>query len=261
VIAHIDLDHLAVASARQSTAWPRYAGDLGGTWVAGGFAYGFRSAQVRFRHGMKVEVIAPHNVEQNDFLQRFLDRSGPGPHHLTYKVGDIVEALAIAEEHGYPPVNVDLSDPDWKEGFLHPKSAHGIVIQLAQAQGEWTGPPPDDFPSPRPSEPADLVRVVHLVAALGPARDLFEAVLGGNTNDEGDGWVELEWPGSGRVRIVEAATPADHEWLAGGPGRVHHVAFATEDPGGIADARPLGDGSFEIAAADNLGTRLRLVEG
>ena len=105
------------------------------------------------------------------------------------------------------------------------------------------------------------MRVVHLVAALAPARDLFEAVLGGSASDEGEGWVELEWPGSGRVRIVEAATPADHEWLAGGVGRVHHVAFATEDPAGIADARPLGDGSFEIAPADNLGTRLRLVEG
>ena len=97
MIPEIDLDHVAVAAERQSDAWPRYAGDLAGEWMAGGFTIGFASAQLRFANGMRIEVLRPHEVERNDFLRRFLDRNGPGPHHLTFKVTDIVSALALVE--------------------------------------------------------------------------------------------------------------------------------------------------------------------
>ena len=82
------LDHVAVAAERQRELWPRYAGDLAGKWVAGDdaadYEIGFLAAQVAFANGMKVEMLEPFAVEVNDFLRRFLDRSGPGPHHLTF---------------------------------------------------------------------------------------------------------------------------------------------------------------------------------
>src|SRR5262249_34192796 len=67
----------------------------------------------------------------------FVARHGPGPHHLTYKVDDLATTLDRVRTAGYQPVNVDLSDPDWKEAFLHPREAHGTVVQPAEARGDW----------------------------------------------------------------------------------------------------------------------------
>ena len=260
-----DLDHVAVAAESWDDLWPRYRRDLGGEWVSGGTAYGFRPAQVRFANDMKVEVLAPWAIERNDFLRRFLDRNGPGVHHLTFKVADIEVALAEAEAAGYPPVSVDLSDPEWKEAFLHPKAAHGIVVQLAQASGEgWRTPPPADFPATSAARPAALERVVHAVPSVDRALELFAGVLGGRRDGDGDDeasrWVDLRWPGPGRVRLVEPAASGGPlaAWLGDRRGRAHHLAFACDDPGAVPDARPLADGRYEVPPDANLGVRLVL---
>src|SRR4051812_17632694 len=263
----IDLDHVAVATERMADAWPRYAGDLAGEWVAGGGTPGFWSAQVRYANGMKVEVLEPYEVEQNDFLRRFLDRNGPGPHHVTYKVADIVAALELVEKAGYRPVSVDLSDPQWKEAFIHPKDAPGIVVQLAQSggDGDWMSPPPPDFPAPR-TAPSNLVHVAHAVGSLDDGLSLFKDLLGGEETargeDEGARWVDLAWPGPGRVRLLHPTSPSSPlaAWIGDRKGRVHDLRFAVEDPAAIAGAVPLASGMFEVAPERNLGVRLVLAD-
>ena len=254
MIEGIDLDHVAVAVERWQDAWPRYRAELSGEWVAGGESYGFASAQLRYANGMKVEVLSPHAVDKNDFLRRFLDRNGPGPHHLTFKVSDIQSALGAAEEAGYRPINVDLSDPDWKEGFLHPKDAPGVVVQLAQSSGTWDSPPPPDLPQPKSETPATLVHVTHLVADLSDGLRLFQQLLGGTATAHGTDnvatWVDLAWPGPGRIRVAApaSATSPLAQALDGRRGAVHHIAFAH---GG----RPAGEAE-RVSPEDNLGVRL-----
>jgi catechol 2,3-dioxygenase-like lactoylglutathione lyase family enzyme len=265
VIADIDLDHVAVAAEQQRDAYPRYAADLAGRWISSGDSPGFTSAQLSYANGMKVELLSPFAVEQNDFLRRFLDRNGPGPHHLTFKVKDIVAALDEVEAAGLAVVGVDLRDPMWKEAFVHPKAGHGIVVQLAQSGGaDWSSPAPAELPPPRTPQPATLLHVAHAVPAIDAALELFAGLLAGRQVDSGaDGdarWVELAWPGPGRVRLLEPVGRSSslHDWLEGRPGRLHHLAFTTEAPGDVAGARPAGDGEWEVAPGDNLGVRLRL---
>jgi hypothetical protein len=262
-IPDIDLDHVAIAVERQADAWRRYGGDLPSMWVGGGGTPGFWSAQVRYRNGMKVEVLEPYLVDQNDFLRRFLDRSGPGPHHLTFKVKDLAGALDHAEEAGYRPVGVDLSHPFWKEAFLHPKDAPGVVVQLAQSgdSGDWGDDvTPDWFPNARTPEPASLVHVAHAIADLDAGQRLFVDLLGGREDGAGESdgirWVDVAWPGPGRVRLLIGA-PLD-AWLDGRAGRVHHLAFATREPGEVPGARRSSNGVYEVDPIDNLGVRLRL---
>lgn len=262
-IPDLDLDHVAVAVEQQSMAWPRYGGDLPSAWVGGGGTPGFWSAQVQYANGMKVEVLEPYLEGQNDFLRRFLDRNGPGPHHLTFKVKDIVGAIALAEEAGYRPVGVDLASDFWKEAFLHPKDAPGVVVQLAQQAegGDWArDATPDWFPDRRVDRPASLVHVAHAVADLEEGRRLFVGLLGGEPLAEGEAggirWVDLRWPGPGRVRLLHGEPLAP--WLDRRAGRVHHLAFAVDDPAGVPGATPAERGVHEVAPGDNHGVRLRL---
>jgi methylmalonyl-CoA/ethylmalonyl-CoA epimerase len=256
---HIDLDHVAVATERAAEAWPRYAGDLAGAWVSGGGAVGFAASQFRFANGMKVEILEPNNVELNDFLRRFLDRNGPGPHHLTFKVTDIAAALEKVAAAGYRPVNVDLSDPGWKEAFIHPKDGPGVVVQLAQAAGTWESPPPPSVPPPRVQTPATLVHVVHAVADLDDGLRMFERLLGGQREAEGDGWVALRWQGPGRVRLIaaDALDAENRAWLGDRRGRVLHLGFDVENAGAVPDAEPV-PGGFMVRPEANFGTRLML---
>jgi catechol 2,3-dioxygenase-like lactoylglutathione lyase family enzyme len=257
-----DLDHVAVAVERWTDAWPRYLGDLGGQWMAGGRGPGFAPAQMRFPHperAMKVEVLEPNQPELNDFLRRFLDASGPGPHHLTFKVPDLEAAIDVMRDQGYEPIGIDLRDPGWKESFLHPKQACGIVVQVAQAAGEM----PTEVPVPpfesRVARPASLVEVVLLVPDLAPATDLFEGLLGGRRANGDGSDVVLDWPAGGRIRLTRPADGSpEADWLGSRPGRLGHLVFELDDPGAVPDAEPAGDGTYELPAPANLGVRLVL---
>ena len=161
------LDHLAVGTPDLSAGWDLFTGVLGGTWAYGGDSPGFWWGQLRYATGPKVELLKPTGGPDAAFLERFLDSRGPGPHHFNFLVTDIEETLARFAAAGLEPVGVNLANPGWKEAFLHPRAAHGIVIQVAQQAGEPASPPPAELP-----EPAD------------------------------DGVVELTWPGGKRIRLV-----------------------------------------------------------
>ena len=109
----------------------------------------------------RVEILQPWKPEDNPFLRRFLDRHGPGPHHLTFKVPDLASALDDARASGFSPVGVDLTNADWKEAFLHPRQATGIVVQMAQAAYDvGVRRRPKAFPTDR-TGPACVARARH----------------------------------------------------------------------------------------------------
>jgi catechol 2,3-dioxygenase-like lactoylglutathione lyase family enzyme len=285
------LDHVAVAVESWSDAWPRYAIELGGAWSSGGLNVGFGPAQLRFANGGRVEILQPWRSEDNAFLRRFLDRHGPGPHHLTFKVPDLAAAIDRARAAGLSPVGIDLASPDWKEAFLHPRQATGIVVQLAQAAYAWESPPPEGFPTERRDPPASLVRVTHAVSDLGAAVALFEGLLGGRLAARGtapDGtweFADLQWPGPPLLRLVSPASRADGasvragtplgDWLGELPGRLHHLAFslprarhgpspheqrAVEPRTDVPGLHPDDGLAPVIEPGDNFGTRLVLLE-
>jgi catechol 2,3-dioxygenase-like lactoylglutathione lyase family enzyme len=215
----IDLDHVALTTRDVADALDALVGELGGLVIFGGNNIGFRAMQVRLgdlRQGLNVELLEPWDVEVNDFLERFIARHGDGPHHLTFKVSDLEGKLEELEAVGLQPVSVDLSDPNWKEAFLHPRDAHGTVVQLAEAHGfpsreellelvhahgpqghpRWWPEPP-----PRADRTPVLRRTVMRTPSLPGAAALFAGVLGGRQVDAGEGWVELGWPGGGRIAL------------------------------------------------------------
>jgi catechol 2,3-dioxygenase-like lactoylglutathione lyase family enzyme len=216
---HFDLDHVALAVHDVAPAMDELIGHLGGTLLSGGDAAGFRAMQIRMgdlTKGMTVELLEPWNLERSDFLVRFLDRRGEGPHHLTFKVPDLAAELERLADLGLRPVGVDLSNPMWREAFLSPRDSHGTVIQIAESavwrfelawesarSGEPVGRRWWPEPPPRGGAPAVLERVVMESRDVQHTAGFFMEVLGAELRTHGSDLVELTWPGGGRIRIEE----------------------------------------------------------
>ena len=198
------LDHVALGTRDLADGWQLFGGLLGGTWAYGGDSPGYWWGQLRFARGPMIELLTPAGGPDAAFLERFLASRGAGPHHFNFHVPDIEATLAKVRAAGLEPVGVDLSHARWKEAFLHPKSAHGVVIQVAQQSGP--GPrPAAPAGLPAPGEPSALTLVEHRVADLDGATALFERVLDGEVVRRDGGAVDLTWPDGGMIRLVRSA--------------------------------------------------------
>jgi methylmalonyl-CoA/ethylmalonyl-CoA epimerase len=125
----VTLDHVAVAVRRIADASPMIEELLGGVAGEGGEGRGFKFQQWTFPGGV-VELLEPLGAES--FLHRFLDGRGEGLHHVTFKVQDLPGWAARLRAAGYTVVGENYENPAWRELFIHPKSAHGVLIQLAE---------------------------------------------------------------------------------------------------------------------------------
>ena len=221
------LDHLALGTPALSAGWELFADVLGGAWAYGGDSPGYWWGQLKFASGPKIELLTPTGGPDAAFLDRFLAARGAGPHHFNFLVSDIETALARIKAAGIDPVGVNLANPGWKEAFLHPRAAHGIVIQVAQQDGSPTSAPPRELPEPGPPTRLDLIE--HHVSDLDGAVRLFRDVLDGRLEAADAGTAELTWPGGKRIKLVrEDGLPLG--------GALHHVrftrvtgAFSTQD--------------------------------
>ncbi len=210
------LDHLAIGTPALTDGWDLFGGVLGGTWVYGDNSPGYWWGQLSFAAGPKIELLTPTGGPDAAFLERFLAAHGAGPHHVNFIVSDIEHTLARLRALDLEPVGVNLENPAWKEAFLHPRSAHGIVIQVAQQAGEPDTPAPRELPAPGPPARFDLIE--HHVSDLGDATRLFGEALDGRLETSGDHAAELTWPGGRRLRLVR------EDGLPRG-GALHHIRF------------------------------------
>src|SRR5688572_9100198 len=82
-----------------------------------------------------LEATAPESP-----IARYLEKRGPGLHHITLRVDDIHAALAHLRARG-----VRLIDEQPRPGaqsalvaFIHPSAAHGVLVELTQARPRTT---------------------------------------------------------------------------------------------------------------------------
>jgi len=211
------LDHLSIGTPGLADGWQLFGGILGGTWYEGENSPGFWWGQLKFAAGPKIELMTPTGGPDAAFLERFLAARGAAPHHFNFLVTDIADTLVRIRAFGIEPVGVNLADPAWKEAFLHPRDAHGIVIQVAQQDSPVVSEPPRELPEPGPAARFDLIE--HHVGDLDGAVRLFSEVLDGQVDKPGTETAELTWPGGKRLRLVR------EEGLPLG-GALHHIRFS-----------------------------------
>jgi methylmalonyl-CoA/ethylmalonyl-CoA epimerase len=209
-VSRILFDHIAIAVPAMSQAAPFLAGELGGVPDMGSPSGNFRWGTYAYEGGGSIEVLEP--LGPSGFLHRFLAERGPGIHHLTFKVPSLDAASARAEAAGYDVIGRDTSDPEWREVFLHPKQALGIVVQLAQPG------PSDGLPSPS-TPPSGVAAAPPPVTVLGirmrcqsreRAITQWSGVLQGEMADGPRGGLVFRWPGS-PMRLAVDIDPVQTE--------------------------------------------------
>jgi methylmalonyl-CoA/ethylmalonyl-CoA epimerase len=211
-MADITFDHIAIALPRLAAAPAVLVGELGGRPYFGMTSEFFRFGQWRFEGGGRIEVLEPHG--EDGFLHRFLAQHGPGIHHVTFKVPSLREACDRAESLGYAIVGYKDTHPEWKEAFLHPKQAMGIVVQLAQSSQRedrivWQAPPGPAHPPP----PVRLLGLRLRARDRARARVQWEGVLQGRC-EESDAGLIYRWPPS-PLRIAVEIDPEGKEGPVG----------------------------------------------
>lgn len=80
----------------------------------------------------KIELLEP--TKQDSPIQKFLDKKGPGIHHIAFEVENIDAEMKRLTALGFELLNViPKKGADNKlVCFLHPKTTNGVLIELCQ---------------------------------------------------------------------------------------------------------------------------------
>jgi methylmalonyl-CoA/ethylmalonyl-CoA epimerase len=134
------VDHVAIAVADLREGVALFGHALGGRFLFGGDNdhQGIRIAQFVLPGGMKIELITA--LRDDAGVARFLERRGPGVHHITMIFIDVEVAVAHLEAAGYELVDTDLTNPVWREAYVRPRSGCGTLLQLADTTIRWDTP-------------------------------------------------------------------------------------------------------------------------
>lgn len=127
------LDHIAVAIANVPEAIAFYRDALG-LEIQPPEEVTSHRVRVRFLPVGDAAVELLEATASDSSVAKFIERQGPGLHHIAFRVDDIEAALAAMKARG-----VRLIDAQPRPGahgtlvaFIHPASAHGVLVELVQ---------------------------------------------------------------------------------------------------------------------------------
>ncbi len=128
-VSHIE--HIGIAVVSLETAIPYYETLLGIKCYATEEVSDQKVKTAFFKVGQtKIELL--ESTDPEGPIGKFLEKKGPGVHHLAFAVNDVNSALQEANDAG-----IQLIDKQGRKGaegltigFLHPKSTLGVLTEL-----------------------------------------------------------------------------------------------------------------------------------
>ncbi|HZD56506.1 MAG TPA: methylmalonyl-CoA epimerase [Anaerolineales bacterium] len=82
--------------------------------------------------GSEIELVKPTSQESG--VARYLQKRGPGMHHICFEVDDIQATLESLKQKGVRLINEEAMTGSGgkKIAFIHPESSHGVLVELYQ---------------------------------------------------------------------------------------------------------------------------------
>jgi methylmalonyl-CoA/ethylmalonyl-CoA epimerase len=128
-VSHIE--HIGIAVSSLETAIPYYETLLGTKCYATEEVADQKVKTAFFKVGQtKIELL--ESTDPEGPIGKFLEKKGPGVHHLAFAVDNVNTALQEANNSG-----IQLIDKQGRKGaegltigFLHPKSTLGVLTEL-----------------------------------------------------------------------------------------------------------------------------------
>ena len=127
------IEHIGIAVKSLEESIPYYEEILGLTCYAIEEVADQRVKTAFFKVGQtKIELL--ESTDPEGPIGKFIEKKGPGVHHIAFAVDDVQQMLDQASEKG-----VQLIDKAPRRGaegleiaFLHPKSTHGVLTEVCQ---------------------------------------------------------------------------------------------------------------------------------
>ena len=128
-----DIDHVAIAVPDLDAAIAWYADTFGATVT---------HREIVERDGVEEALIKVGDsyiqlttgTRPDSPITKFLEKRGPGIHHVAYRVDDCAAALDAVKAQGWQVID-DAPRPGSRGttvAFVHPKTAFGTLIELVQ---------------------------------------------------------------------------------------------------------------------------------
>jgi len=130
----LSLDHIAIAVPELDEAIQRFCDDLGLSLSGTEDVVPAKTttAFLPVDGPTTVELVTPLNGEGP--IRRALDKRGPGLHHLCFRTDDVEADMARLKAKGWR-FTTDAPTPGahgTRVAFIHPRSAGGVLIELAE---------------------------------------------------------------------------------------------------------------------------------
>ena len=126
------ISHLGVVVRNIEEAGRFYSSSFGGT-VSAPIKVGDSKLSMAEVGNVMVELFEP--VEEG-ILADFLRKRGEGLHHVCFEVGDLDSEIESLRAKGVEIIGIPREGIEGRIIFLHPKSTHGLLVELVQKKTE-----------------------------------------------------------------------------------------------------------------------------
>lgn len=165
-VAMKKLNHVSIAVEDVDQALEFYR-DLLGLEVSRVVILDDRQLKVAFVKIGETELELLEPLNQDNTVRRYLDRWGPGLHHICLEVDDLAGTMSTLKARG-----AEFTDSEPRSGavgqvaFIHPISSGGVLVEINQIEGPKTE---DGGPGTEASAPPSPVPSSTVADAPGPA--------------------------------------------------------------------------------------------
>ena len=127
----VALDHIAIAVPDLQRAIDRFLGDFGLTFEGTENVEAANTTTAFFPiDGTSIELV--HPLDGQGPLVQYLEKRGPGIHHLCFRSDNLDEDVVNLKDKGYRFLSDEpsIGAHNTRVIFIHPKSCDGVLIEL-----------------------------------------------------------------------------------------------------------------------------------